>query len=983
MRNCLLSIVLLCIPLVASAQAVNDDCSAATEVGEGSHLYDLTASTLDGPADCDSNILNDVWFSYTASEDGTATISTCSQTGTETDSIISVYDGTAGCPTSGPCLASNDDACGTSQFMSTIEIPVNAGSNYLIQLAGWNGSEGDGTVDIYLELPNSDLCSQAPEVGEGSHPYDLTGSTLDGPTDCDSNILNDVWFAYTASHDGIAIISTCSQTGSDNDSIIAVYDGTAGCPTSGPCLASSDDACGASAFMSVVDIPVTAGDKLMIQLAGWNGSEGDGTLDIFIPPDISFLILASVPGSALIDCEAEISGGPCDSVLFTAGPGSSNQVTVNGPFADGDIVYAALPVSAIQTMVEVCATPQIGGASGASTCGEIAVTGPVTLEGCATPLISIPDAGEPIESFIDISGDPSTILWDLQIDTLINHPDASHLMLEITSPDGITVALHDQPSGVNGGIDLTWWQNGHPNQPPYDEGGWMQPVGDLSAFTGANPIGTWTLTVSDEQIGWYGTLEEWCLRIYDTAPIPDTGQDVIMGDPINMVMVGREGSKASFGCESAVCNGGTEPLDWYANPDPRHPMMTFNMYRLDPDRLVQIGGSWTKHGTASAQADACGFGCIPHPDSTATGVGCSDTYGAAYNANQNSMGPRSEINPWIGSFVYEGSYLQSDSGPWNQVEERLSIEDADLDPLLHPDSTWLSETYTIHPSDIDHTSNLAWEPVGVSGTPGANWSIDMSAVSQLGTVQAAWPGASIAVLQSFPPIDGRCYLAHKVTDNGDGTWHYEYSIYNLDLASNAGSLSIPVASDVTVTNISFHAPEIHSIAYSNDAWSFFRDGEGVTWETLDHSFGGAANPLRWGWLYNFGFDADAAPETGIASLGVHSPSAIPFIEVEVATPPTAPPPPTFRRGLCNGDGSFDIGDVIFLLGYLFSNADAPVCHDSCDTNDDGDLNIADGISMLGSLFNGDAPPAPPGPTDCGADPTADALDCSNPSPGCS
>ena len=146
---------------------------------------------------------------------------------------------------------------------------------------------------------------------------------------------------------------------------------------------------------------------------------------------------------------------------------------MNGPFADGDIVYAALPVSAIQTMVEVCATPQIGGASGASTCGEIAVTGPVTLEGCATPLISIPDAGEPIESFIDISGDPSTILWDLQIDTLINHPDASHLMLEITSPDGITVALHDQPSGVNGGIDLTWWQNGHPNQPPYDEGGWM------------------------------------------------------------------------------------------------------------------------------------------------------------------------------------------------------------------------------------------------------------------------------------------------------------------------------------------------------------------------------------------------------------------------------------------------------------------------------------------------------------------------------
>ena len=81
LKRCLLSIVLLCIPLVASAQAANDDCSAATEVGEGSHPYDLTSSTLDGPDDCDGNMLNDVWFSYTASAGGIATISTCAQTG--------------------------------------------------------------------------------------------------------------------------------------------------------------------------------------------------------------------------------------------------------------------------------------------------------------------------------------------------------------------------------------------------------------------------------------------------------------------------------------------------------------------------------------------------------------------------------------------------------------------------------------------------------------------------------------------------------------------------------------------------------------------------------------------------------------------------------------------------------------------------------------------------------------------------------------
>jgi hypothetical protein len=260
--------------------------------------------------------------------------------------------------------------------------------------------------------------------------------------------------------------------------------------------------------------------------------------------------------------------------------------------------------------------------------------------------------------------------------------------------------------------------------------------------------------------------------------------------------------------------------------------------------------------------------------------------------------------------------------------------------------------------------------------------MNMSAPSQLGTVQAAWPGALIEVVKPVPVIDGRCYLAHKVTDNGDGTWHYEYSIYNHDMGRNAGSFMVPMASDVEVSNIDFFAPTILSYSFSNDNWSAVRDADGITWSTTDHASGASANPIRWGFLYNFGFDADAAPETGTAILGVHSPSAVPYIEVEVATPPTAPPPATFRRGLCNGDGNFDIGDVIFLLGYLFSSAQEPGCHDSCDTNDDGDLNIADGISMLGSLFNGDAPPAPPGPTDCGVDPTADALDCGQNSGGC-
>ena len=95
-----------------------------------------------------------------------------------------------------------------------------------------------------------------------------------------------------------------------------------------------------------------------------------------------------------------------------------------------------------------------------------------------------------------------------------------------------------------------------------------------------------------------------------------------------------------------------------------------------------------------------------------------------------------------------------------------------------------------------------------------------------------------------------------------------------------------------------------------------------------------------------------------------------------------PPPPAgdFRRGHCNPDPTFDIGDPIYMLGNLFPGMNPPnpiFCQDACDANDDGMLDIADPIRMLGALFPS-GPPDPlgdPGSAVCGPDPTTDALDC--------
>lgn len=92
------------------------------------------------------------------------------------------------------------------------------------------------------------------------------------------------------------------------------------------------------------------------------------------------------------------------------------------------------------------------------------------------------------------------------------------------------------------------------------------------------------------------------------------------------------------------------------------------------------------------------------------------------------------------------------------------------------------------------------------------------------------------------------------------------------------------------------------------------------------------------------------------------------------------PDPQFNRGDTNGDGGFDIADMVNLLTFLFP-AGSPfdlLCDDAADTNDDGMLNIADAINGLGVLFPGGTPAVVPAPFgSCGTDPTADSLDCAS------
>jgi hypothetical protein len=89
-------------------------------------------------------------------------------------------------------------------------------------------------------------------------------------------------------------------------------------------------------------------------------------------------------------------------------------------------------------------------------------------------------------------------------------------------------------------------------------------------------------------------------------------------------------------------------------------------------------------------------------------------------------------------------------------------------------------------------------------------------------------------------------------------------------------------------------------------------------------------------------------------------------------PPSAPAPGRFRRGDADGNAKVQVSDAILLLNHLFRGGKLE-CQDAGDTDDNGQLDLTDAVVTLRWLFQGGSPPGPPGPEDCGADPTQDEL----------
>ncbi len=396
--------------------------------------------------------------------------------------------------------------------------------------------------------------------------------------------------------------------------------------------------------------------------------------------------------------------------------------------------------------------------------------------------------------------------------------------------------------------------------------------------------------------------------VIPTGPRPDDGARMgTIGPDMEHCMIddfrqyGRFEDRIGATLANTSWNVGDEELLWHGMPSEDHPFIVMNMFRLKDDRFEQIGQSWIKHGFCALDSTQCGGSCSPTGCGT-LGPNCTDTYGSGLNAGQNGLGPRAEINPWTGIWDYSGSHNSLPSHSHNGAEHRIDIHDADLDSAQLGGGTYYGESYYVCLDDVNVWNSAAYKPVTVSGSPGGTWSFGMSSWGTppgIGFALDAWTGADTNVFGPDMPIiefvstDGRSVLRTKATDLGGNIWHYEYVIMNVDMDRKVGSFTVPLPEGTILTNVGFHAVDSYGEGYSNTPWTVTPASDSITWSTVD-------NPIRWGTLYNFRFDADKPPWRGDAEVGMYEPGTPSSVTV---TAQYLPAPD------CNGNNIADVQDI--------------------------------------------------------------------------
>lgn len=416
------------------------------------------------------------------------------------------------------------------------------------------------------------------------------------------------------------------------------------------------------------------------------------------------------------------------------------------------------------------------------------------------------------------------------------------------------------------------------------------------------------------------------------------GADVVAGEIVGPQFWGSLNGFSAYSIGTSSCNIGDVDLLWDdetndGTPANLHPVMGQNIFRYKDGRYLQLGQGWLKHAFFALNFNGlCDNDCDPSGSGSALGPGCWDPYSASLNGQQSGMGAKFEVNASSGfhPWPYTG-----DGTTGNVLFKRVQIRNTDLDPNQNAGARYFGEGQYVTPDDAqagNGNNNATYREITIgNGSLNGGYGMTFTGQNRIGQPAIfAWQEVDPAVelVNVDVPGDGRFWIAYRVTDNGDGTWRYEYAIQNLNSDRSADQFIVPVGDGTTVSNVGFHDVDYHSgEPFDNEDWLISEGSTDVIWDSPQpFTRNPNTNALRWGTMYNYWFTADAAPEMGDATLGLFKPGAAPDQTVSILVPSgTTVDCPADT----NGDGIVSPSD--FNAWIQAFNAQAP----ACDQNGDG------------------------------------------------
>ena len=310
----------------------NDDCEGAIAITAGLTPFDTAGASTD--TDAGPNCVffgsslnnNDVWFKYTATQNGDVTVSACGLTTLDTKMAVFANCGDF------EAIACNDDFCG---LQSQLVFTGTTGTTYYISIGAFGATAfGSGQISVAVGGgggPTNDDCSGAIAANIGSNNFSTIGCSTDtnaGST-CvffgNSNNYNDAWYKYIAVGNQDVTISTCQ--GTTMDTKMAVF---SDCDLT-QVLGCNDDATGCG-LQSRVTFTPTCGSTYYISIGAFGAtSTGAGT----------FTIVQNGSCGSPADLNGDGVVGSADLTILLAAWGTSGPGDLNG---DGVVGSADLTI---------------------------------------------------------------------------------------------------------------------------------------------------------------------------------------------------------------------------------------------------------------------------------------------------------------------------------------------------------------------------------------------------------------------------------------------------------------------------------------------------------------------------------------------------------------------------------------------------------------------------------------------------------------